>query len=226
MTLDQKKLLYQKFCAVLTAEKQEKFEQVWNQRNTCLHLVLENIYQSLNASAIVRSADALGVHYLHVLEDEHPWEMNRKISKGAMDWMDIQRCKDPREMMLSLKSKGFELVVTDFSPNAIDIEDYHPQRPVALVMGTELTGISDTARELADVQVVIPMSGFSQSLNVSVATGIAVAQLSRKTMFLKEKFPPAEEERMDALNLWAKNTIYWSDQIIKDFELENQINSI
>jgi hypothetical protein len=70
------------------------------------------------------------------------------------------------------------------------------------------------------------MSGFSQSLNVSVATGIAVAQLSRKTMFLKEKFPPAEEERMDALNLWAKNTIYWSDQIIKDFELENQINSI
>ncbi len=226
MTLDHKKLLYQKFCAVLTAEKQEKFEQVWNQRNTCLHLVLENIYQSLNASAIVRTADALGVHYLHVLEDEHPWEINRKIAKGAMDWMDIQRGKSPREMMMSLKSKGFELVVTDFSLDAIDVQDYHPQRPVALVMGTELTGISDVARELADVKVVIPMSGFSQSLNVSVATGIAVAQLSRKTNFLKEKFPPDEEERIDALNLWAKNTIYWSDQIIKDFELENQINSI
>jgi tRNA (guanosine-2'-O-)-methyltransferase len=226
MTLDQKKVLYQKFCGVLTAEKQAKFEQVWNQRNTCLHLVLENIYQSLNASAIVRTADALGVHYLHVLEDEHPWEINRKIAKGAMDWMDIQRGKDPREMMMSLKSKGFELVVTDFSPDAIDIQDYHPQRPVALVMGTELTGISEVARELADVKVVIPMSGFSQSLNVSVATGIAVAQLYRKTMFLKEKFPPAYEERIDALNLWAKNTIYWSDQIIKDFELENQINSI
>lgn len=226
MTLDQKKALYQRFCSVLTPDRQQKFEQVWNQRNTCLHLVLENIYQSLNASAIVRTADALGVQYLHVLEDEHPWEMNRKISKGAMDWMDIQRSKDPREMMLSLKSKGFELVVTDFSPNAIDIEDYHPQRPVALVMGTELTGISDVARELADVQVVIPMSGFSQSLNVSVATGIAVSQLSRKTMHLKSTFPPTEEERLDALNLWSKNAIYWSDQIIRDFSAENQINSI
>jgi tRNA (guanosine-2'-O-)-methyltransferase len=210
----------------LTAEKQQKFEQVWNQRNTCLHIVLENIYQSLNASAIVRSADALGVHYLHVLEDEHPWEMNRKISKGAMDWMDIQKSKDPREMMMSLKSKGFELVVTDFSPNAIAIEDYQPQRPVALVMGTELTGISDVARELADVSVVIPMSGFSQSLNVSVATGIAVAQLSRKTMQLKTMFPPSEEDRLDALNLWSRNTIYWSDQIMRDFLAENHINPI
>jgi tRNA (guanosine-2'-O-)-methyltransferase len=226
MTLDQKKLLYQKFCGVLTAEKQQKFEQVWNQRNTCLHIVLENIYQSLNASAIVRSADALGVHYLHVLEDEHPWEMNRKIAKGAMDWMDIQKSKDPREMMLSLKSKGFELVVTDFSPNAIDIEEYQPQRPVALVMGTELTGISDVARELADVSVVIPMSGFSQSLNVSVATGIAISQLSRKTMHLKAMFPPSEEDRLDALNLWSRNTIYWSDQIMRDFLAENQINPI
>ena len=226
MTLDQKKALYQRFCSVLTHERQQKFEQVWNQRNTCLHLVLENIYQSLNASAIVRTADAMGVQYLHVLEDEHPWEMNRKISKGAMDWMNIQRSKDPREMMLSLKSKGFELVVTDFSPNAIDIEDYHPQRPVALVMGTELTGISDVARELADLSVVIPMSGFSQSLNVSVATGIAISQLSRKTMHLKTTFPPTDEERLDALNLWSKNAIYWSDQILRDFLLENQINSI
>ena len=226
MTLDQKIALYQAFCKVLTPERQLKFEQVWEQRNTCLHLVLENIYQSLNASAIVRTADALGIHYLHVVEDEHPWEINRKISKGALDWLDIQRSKNAREMMLSLKSIGFELAVTDFSPSAIPIEDYEPKRPVALVMGTELSGISDVARELADVQLIIPMSGFSQSLNVSVATGIAVSQLSRKTMQLKEQFPPSTEERYDALNLWSKNAIYWSDQIIKDFSVENQINSI
>ena len=129
------------------------------------------------------------------------------------------------ERMLSLKSKGFELVVTDFSPSAVAVEDYEPKRPVALVMGTELTGISDVARELADAQVIIPMSGFSQSLNVSVATGIAVAQLSRKTMKLKSDFPPSEEEKWDAMILWAKNAIYWSDQIIREFEMENQISS-
>lgn len=226
MTLNQKIELYQTFCKVLTPERQQKFEQVWQQRNTCMHLVLENIYQALNASAIVRTADALGIHYLHVLEDEHPWEINRKIAKGAMDWLNIKRSKDAREMMLSLKSKGFELVVTNFSPDAIPIEDYHPARPVALVMGTELSGISDVARELADVEIIIPMTGFSQSLNVSVATGIALSHLSRKTQILKEKFPPSQEEKYDALNLWAKNAIYWSDQIIQDFLFENQISSI
>jgi hypothetical protein len=70
------------------------------------------------------------------------------------------------------------------------------------------------------------MSGFSQSLNVSVATGIAVSQLSRKTMQLKGMYPPTEEERLDALNLWSRNAIYWSDQIMRDFLVENHINSI
>ena len=70
------------------------------------------------------------------------------------------------------------------------------------------------------------MSGFSQSLNVSVATGIAISQLSRKTMHLKAMFPPSDEDRLDALNLWSRNTIYWSDQIMRDFLAENQINPI
>ncbi|MEY2938147.1 MAG: hypothetical protein RL062_736, partial [Bacteroidota bacterium] len=143
--------MLQRFAEVLTPDRMERFEQVWMQRNPCVRLILENIYQPLNASAIVRTADALGVHHLHVVENEHPWTINRKIAKGALDWLDIEHSKDIAGTLDGLKRQGFEIAVTDFSETAISIYDYQPQKPVAVLMGTELTGISQVAREKADV---------------------------------------------------------------------------
>ncbi|MEN9394350.1 MAG: hypothetical protein RL362_571, partial [Bacteroidota bacterium] len=80
LSIKQKQELLRRFEEVLTPERRQRFDEVWGQRNSCLRLVLENIYQSLNASAIVRTADALGIHHLHIVEDEHPWTINRKIS--------------------------------------------------------------------------------------------------------------------------------------------------
>ncbi|MEN9395289.1 MAG: hypothetical protein RL362_1510, partial [Bacteroidota bacterium] len=180
----------------------------------------ENIYQSLNASAIVRTADALGIHHLHIVEDEHPWTINRKISKGALDWLQLENTKSVENTLLSLKSKGFQIAVTDFTPDSISIYDYNPTSPVAVVMGTELTGISETARKMADVSLVIPMMGFTQSLNVSVAAGIVLSQLSPKTRALNDTFPYSDEQRLDAMLHWSKNAIYWSNTIVAQFMSE------
>lgn len=220
LSIAHKQLLLQRFEAVLTAERRQKFEHVWLQRNSCLRLVLENIYQPLNASAIVRTADALGIHNLHIVENEHPWTINRKISKGALDWLDIEHSHSIQNTLLTLKTKGFEIAVTDFTPNAIAVYDYKPTRPVAVLMGTELTGISDEARAMADVSLVVPMRGFTQSLNVSVAAGIVLSQLTPATRELCGAFPYSEEEKLDALLHWSKNAIYWSDTIIRDFQKE------
>ncbi len=220
LTIEQKIELLRRFEEVLTPERRSRFEEVWNQRNSCLRLVLENIYQSLNASAIVRTADALGIHHLHIVEDEHPWTVNRKISKGALDWLDLESSKSIESTLLSLKSQGFEIAVTDFSPEAISIYDYKPEKPVAVLMGTELTGISETARKWADVSLVVPMMGFTQSLNVSVAAGIVLSQLSPRTRELNHEFPFSEEQKLDALLLWSKNAIYWSNTIIEQFQKE------
>ncbi len=220
LSIKQKQELLRRFEEVLTPERRQRFDEVWGQRNSCLRLVLENIYQSLNASAIVRTADALGIHHLHIVEDEHPWTINRKISKGALDWLQLENTKSVENTLLSLKSKGFQIAVTDFTPDSISIYDYNPTSPVAVVMGTELTGISETARKMADVSLVIPMMGFTQSLNVSVAAGIVLSQLSPKTRALNDTFPYSEEQRLDAMLHWSKNAIYWSNTIVAQFMSE------
>ena len=219
-TLSQKQELFRRVEEVLTPDRRIRFDQVWGQRNSCLRLVLENIYQSLNASAIVRTADALGIHHLHIVEDEHPWTMNRKISKGALDWLELEKSKSTASTLLSLKAKGFQIAVTDFTPDAISIYDFKPTSPVAVIMGTELTGISEIAKSMADVSLVIPMMGFTQSLNVSVASGIILSQLSPITRALNESFPYSEEQRLDAMLHWSKNAIYWSNTIVDQFESE------
>ncbi len=215
--------MLQRFEEVLTPDRISRFEQVWNQRNPCVRLILENIYQALNASAILRTADALGIHHLHVVENEHPWTINRKIAKGALDWLEIEHSKDIAATIMDLKSKGFEIAVTDVSDDAISIYDYRPQKSVAVLMGTELTGISQTAREMADVSLVIPMMGFTQSLNVSVAAGIVLSQISPSTRSLREHFSFSEEQKLDAFLHWSKNSIYWSDSIVQKFMEENAL---
>lgn len=220
LTIKQKQELLCRFEEVLTPERRQRFDEVWGQRNSCLRLVLENIYQSLNASAIVRTADALGIHHLHIVEDENPWTINRKISKGALDWLQLENTKSVENTLLSLKSKGFQIAVTDFTPDSISIYDYNPTSPVAVVMGTELTGISEIARKMADVSLVIPMMGFTQSLNVSVAAGIVLSQLSPKTRALNDIFSYSEEQRLDAMLHWSKNAIYWSNTIVAQFMSE------
>jgi tRNA (guanosine-2'-O-)-methyltransferase len=221
LSTGQKKALYEHLSAHLSDAKKELFSQVWSQRNSALRLVLENIYQPLNASAILRTADALGVHWIDVIDNEHPWTINRKIAKGALDWLKIQNHSNVEKVLLDLKAKGYMIAVTDFSPEAISIYDFIPEQPVALVMGTELSGISSTVKQCADVSLVIPMSGFSQSLNVSVAAGVALSHLSTSTKRISGIHRFTDEEKWDTMVQWASHSIYWSDTLIKEF-LENQ----
>ncbi len=217
LSLKQKKELFLHLSKHLSETKLPLFEQVWSNRNSALRLVLENIYQPLNASAILRTADALGVHWIDVVENEHPWTINRKIAKGALDWLKIEKHQEVTAVLNLAKLQGFEIAVTDFSPEAISIYEYVPTRPVALVMGTELSGISKKVKEMADVSLVIPMTGFSKSLNVSVAAGIAISHLTLPTQSLSSQFPFQEEEKYDAFIQWARHSIYWSDALVKEF---------
>lgn len=217
LDINQKKALYEHLSQHLTPSKIALFDQVWSQRNSALRLVLENIYQPLNASAILRTADALGIHWIDVIDNEHPWSINRKIAKGALDWLKIKNHDAVERVLIDLKQKGFMIAVTDFSPEAISIHDFIPTQPVALVMGTELTGISPAVKQMADVALVIPMKGFSKSLNVSVAAGIALSHLSPHTQMLAKGFSFHEEEKFDTLIQWACHAIYWSDTLVREF---------
>jgi tRNA (guanosine-2'-O-)-methyltransferase len=169
---------------LLTEARLAKLEAVAASRTRHLSVVLENVYQSRNASAVMRSADGLGLLDVHLIENENAWSRNKGVAKGASQWLNLHRylnAEDPRQACVdAVKAHGCQLVVT--SPHA---EGYTPHtlpldKPVALVMGTEFSGASDFMMEHADAFVEIPMYGFAESFNISVAAAILMNTLRHR----------------------------------------------
>ena len=165
----------------VTEARLTKVQNVMAHRSRHISLVLENVYQSRNASAVMRSADGLGFLDVHLIENENAWSRNKGVAKGASQWLNIHRylhVADPRMACVnSLKSMGIQLVVTAPHAQGYTSENLPLDRPVALVMGTEFSGASDFMMEHADAFVQIPMRGFVQSFNISVAAAILMNRL-------------------------------------------------
>lgn len=169
---------------LLTEARWAKIESVASQRTRHVSVVLENIYQSRNASAVMRSADGLGFLDVHLIENENAWSRNKGVAKGASQWLQLHRYLnegDPRQACVeALKQQGIRLVVT--SPHA---DGYTPHtlpldQPIALVMGTEFSGASPFMMEHADDFVEIPMCGFAESFNISVAAAVVMHTLNHR----------------------------------------------
>jgi tRNA (guanosine-2'-O-)-methyltransferase len=133
-------------------------------------LVAETIHRRHNVSAILRSAEAFGIHEAHLVTPA--FELSKGAAKGAERWMDIQTHDDTTSCVLALKARGYRVYVADFLEGAVPPEDLPTDEPAAILVGGELVGVSDEARALADGAVCIPMRGVTQSLNVSVAAAI------------------------------------------------------
>ena len=169
---------------LVTEARLAKLEAVAASRTRHLSVVLENVYQSRNASAVMRSADGLGLLDVHLIENENAWSRNKGVAKGASQWLNLHRylnADDSRQACVdTVKAHGYQLVVT--SPHA---EGHTPHtlpldKPVALVMGTEFSGASDFMMEHADAFVEIPMHGFAESFNISVAAAILMDTLRHR----------------------------------------------
>jgi len=132
----------------------------------------EAVHRRHNTSAILRSAEAFGVHEARLVA--HRFTPARGASKGADRWLELYKHADVTEMMAALKPRGFRLYVADIDPRAVPPEEVPVDQPVALLFGSELTGVSDEARAAADGVVFIPTVGVTQSLNVSAAAAIVM----------------------------------------------------
>ena len=166
---------------LVTEARLAKLEQVVAQRTRHISVVLENVYQSRNASAVMRSADGLGLLDVHLIENDNAWSRNKGVAKGASQWLNLHRylqAPDPRLACVeSIKSKGIQLVVTSPHAKGFTPETLPLDKPVALVMGTEFSGASDFMMSHADAFIEIPMHGFAESFNISVAAAILMNRL-------------------------------------------------
>ncbi|MFC1688803.1 tRNA (guanosine(18)-2'-O)-methyltransferase TrmH [Pseudomonadota bacterium] len=164
----------------MTDRRREKIEAVLADRQPDLTVLAEHLHKPRNLSAIVRTCDAVGINEVHAVPGEEGLAIHWKTSQGAEKWMKVRAHDDLESACRYLKDGGFQLVAAHLSDTAVDYRDLDYTGPTALMVGTELFGVSEQALAFADRQVRIPMKGMTQSLNVSVACAVVLYEAMRQ----------------------------------------------
>jgi tRNA (guanosine-2'-O-)-methyltransferase len=159
---------------LLAAERRTRIEQVIHARNFSCSVVLENIYDRGNASAVMRTAEGLGFGQIHLIEKGEKLKESQRTTAGADKWLEIKRWKSSQACIDHLKSSGIQIVATHLGVGSKPIAEIDFKRPTAFVLGNEKEGISPEMIEQADCRVILPMVGFVQSYNISVAAAMGL----------------------------------------------------
>ncbi|MFN5170253.1 MAG: TrmH family RNA methyltransferase [Cyclobacteriaceae bacterium] len=211
------------FQQYVTDHKLAFMDRVLQQRTRHVTVVMEDILQSQNTSAVIRTCECLGLQEVHIIENYSKWGTNKKVLKGSQYWIDLVRHKSRSTdngvaCFRQLKEKGYRILVTDPSPDGISIHDVEVDRPLALVMGNEHRGISDQALAIADQKVHIPMFGFTESLNISVSTAICLSTLLAKLRQRDDvKWHLPDDEQIRIRLKWLRNVVKRSDLLEREF---------
>ena len=205
----------------VSEERKAHFDSIIPQRTRHLTVVLEDIYQSQNASAVLRTCESLGVQNIHVIEDKHEYTLNPKVTIGCAKWIHVHKHQKPKattkSCLTELKNKGYQLVATTPHENDVNITELDVAKPIALMMGTEKHGLTDTALEMADAYLKIPMFGFSESFNISVSAAICIQEIMNKLRNSNIDWQLSLEEQLDLELEWCYNTIKRPDLLVKKF---------
>lgn len=184
--------------------RREKVDSVLARRQPDLTVLAEQLQKPRNFSAIVRSCDAVGINEVHAVPGEAGLSIHWHTSQGAEKWVRVRAHENLEAACGHLRTHGFQLVAANLSEQAEDYRDIDYTVPTALVVGTELFGVSAAALALADRQVRIPMLGMTQSLNVSVACAIVLYEAMRQ----REGAGNYGRPRLDP-ETWARQRFEW-----------------
>ncbi len=186
-----------------TPERLARMRAVLERRQPDLRVVIEHIRDPHNASAILRTCDALGVHTVHLLYTDQPSpEISRTVSSSSHQWLDIRRHSDPQELVDSLHAEGIPLYVTRRDEGARALVDVDFTGPAAVVFGNEHRGCSDEVAAVADGALWIPMVGMVESFNVSVSAAIVLAETYRQRASVGVNGPRWDGWREGILEGW------------------------
>lgn len=175
------KLVWELIGPMLTSERQTKIAKVAAKRNFGNAVVMEGIYDRGNISAVMRSAEAFGFANIHVIETGEKFKESNRVTQGADKWLEVQKWKTTQEAVHELKRKGHRIVVTTLEASR-PIHEVDFSQPTALVLGNEKDGASREMIEMADERIIIPMLGFVQSFNISVAAAIGLYHIYQDRM--------------------------------------------
>jgi tRNA (guanosine-2'-O-)-methyltransferase len=221
--MTEKELLLSNHLAQFVSDHKKEFvDRVLNERTRYVTIVLENIYQSQNASATLRTSECLGLQEVHIVENTAKYHLNIRVLKGADKWLELHRYRTPgvnntEACFTKLKSEGYRIFVADPAEDGVSIEELSANQKIALVFGNELRGVSAYAVENADGKIRIPMYGFTESLNISVSVAICLSTLMKKLRESGVDFHLREEEKRLIKLEWFKKIVKRSDLLAREF---------
>jgi|TARA_R110000737_G_scaffold182215_1_gene205582 tRNA (guanosine-2'-O-)-methyltransferase len=205
-------LVLDEFHKIISPNKIELFDSIASLRTDYMTVVLENIYQEHNASAVLRTCDCFGVQTLHAIEKNNKYMVQRDIARGAGRWVDLKNYSTPnptKDCLTKLKNDGYTIIATTPHENEKKMTEIPLDKPIALVFGTEGEGISQEVVNMADHFVKIPMYGFTESYNVSVSVALTLQFLRNRLENENVPFLMNEEEQ-------TKLKIKWCTKIIRE----------
>lgn len=207
-------------------ERRDKLNRVLDNRTTHFCVAMEDLFYERNAGAIIRTADGYGIQNIHVIEpkDSFKSKVTNIISKGAEKWVTKTQhddIKNGAKMCIdALRSQGYQIVATSPHKDGHTIHDFDITKKSAFFLGAEKTGISDIVMEEADDYIAMPIYGFTESYNVSVANGILLHELVNRLRKSNVNWELSEEERDDLFLDWTMKSINSSNMIADKFMIE------
>jgi tRNA (guanosine-2'-O-)-methyltransferase len=205
----------------VTENKLAIFNELVDKRTRQMTVVLEDLYQPQNTSAVMRTCDCFGVQDVYIIENRNPWEYNPDVERGSSKWLNLHRfnkhSNNTKDCIDALRAKGYAIAAT--TPRAsMTVSDMPVDRPFALVFGTEKQGVSDYVLQNSDFQVNIPMYGFTESFNISVAAAIFLHTCRHKMENQGVAWQLNSADRTALLIHWCKKALKHHQKYVKTFE--------
>lgn len=196
----------------VTDHRKELFQKVLNDRTRHFTVAIEDIFQPHNSSAIVRSCDIFGIQDLHVVETKYEFYASNQVAKGAQKWIDFslynkQDTNNTLDCIADLKSKGYKIIATTPHNESCYLQDFDISQKSAFFFGVEKQGLSKHVMDNADGFLKIPMVGFTESLNISVAVAIILQNLNERLRKSNISWQLSDEEKSELYLKWLQKTI-------------------
>lgn len=191
----------------VTPERREKFIKVLGQRTNHFTVVVEDVFQLHNTSAVMRSCEVFGIQNLHVVEQRFGKSIDKEIAMGAQKWVDVNRHGSIDEAIASVREKGYKIIATTPHRDDCTLDEFDIQSPAAIFFGTEKEGLSPEVLLQADGFLKIPMVGFTESLNISVSAAIILQNLTSRLRKSDINWKLSPQEILEKRLHWMKMSI-------------------
>ena len=194
-------------------------DQVLGYRTRYITVVLEDIYQPQNASAVLRTCDCFGIQDVHIIENRNQYQLNPDVTLGSDKWLNLIRYQkyadNSIEAINDLKKSGYRIIATTPEGKSQNLDDFDiHEGKAAFFFGTELNGLTDKVLTNADEFLKIPMYGFTKSFNISVSAAIILYDITTRLRDSRIDWQLSEDERTELKIRWIKNSLKRGERLV------------